>query len=46
MKTMLLAAFAALTLGVGVANAAAAHNDQSAMQPHNYGQYGLEGGGG
>jgi hypothetical protein len=46
MKTMILAAFAALSLGVGVANAAIANGDQGATQQRNYGQYGLEGGGG
>jgi hypothetical protein len=44
MKTLILVALAALSLGVGAANAAVASHDGT--QQRNYGQYGLQGGGG
>jgi hypothetical protein len=43
MKTMILAALAALSLGMSVANATM--TNQSSTE-RNYGQYGMEGGGG
>ncbi len=45
MKTMILAAFAALSLGVGVANAAVANNSHTPIQQGNAYNF-LEGGGG
>jgi hypothetical protein len=44
MKTIILAAFAALSLGVGVANAATGANHSPAQQGNNYNF--LQGGGG
>jgi hypothetical protein len=45
MKTMILAAFAALSLGVGVANAAVANHANSPSQQGNSYNF-LQGGGG